>query len=473
MSNQFDVAIIGGGPGGYVAAIRLAQLGKKVAIVEKRKTLGGTCLNVGCIPSKALLDSSEHYWHTQNKLGDHGIEVSQVRLNLKKLIERKNKVVSEVTQGVDYLMKKNKITRFEGTGFFTGNDQEATHTIQITKESKESEKITAENVVIASGSEPISLKDVPVDGKNIITSDHAINLTKVPKHLIIIGAGVIGLELGSVWKRLGAQVTIIEFMPNLMGTADRQMSRLAQRILESQGMKFLLEHRVLQAKKAEDKVEILVEDKNKKQIMLESDILLVAVGRKPVIKNLQLDKVNITRTERNCIKVDPKTFQTNVPGIYAIGDVIEGPMLAHKASEEGVAVAEIIAGKHGHVNYLAIPWIIYTWPEIAWIGYGEEELKEKGVEYEVGKSIFRSNARSKAMNEVDGQVKIIADKKSDKVLGIYIIGPRASDMIAEAAIGAEFGASAEDLARAMHAHPTLSEIIKEAAMDVGKWALHA
>ena len=476
MSNQFDAAVIGGGPGGYVAAIRLAQLKKKVAIIEKRKTLGGTCLNVGCIPSKALLDSSEHYWHTQNKLGDHGIEVAQVRLNLKKLMERKNKVVSEVTQGVDFLMKKNKIIRFEGTGFFTGNSssgQQAKHTIQVAKESGKSEILTADNIIIASGSEPISLKNIPVDGKNIITSDHAINLTKVPKHLIIIGAGVIGLELGSVWKRLGAQVTIIEFMPNLMGTADKQMSRLAQRILESQGMKLLFEHKVLQAKTTKDKIEVLVEDKNKNEITFEGDILLVAVGRKPVIENLQLDKVKIERTESNRIKVDPKTFQTNIPGIYAIGDVIEGPMLAHKASEEGVAVAEIIAGGYAHVNYSAIPWIIYTWPEIAWVGYGEEELKERGIEYKVGKSIFKSNGRSKAMNETDGQVKIIADKKSDKILGLYIIGPRASDMIAEAAIGAEFGASAEDLARSMHAHPTLSEVIKEAAMDVDKWAIHA
>ena len=449
-----------------MAAIRLSQLGKRVAIVEKRKTMGGTCLNVGCIPSKALLDSSEHYWHTHHKLSDHGVEVAQIKLNLKKMLQRKDKVVSEVTQGVDFLIKKNKITRFEGVGSFASKN-----VINVTPKAGKGQKIEAEKIVVASGSEPIALKDVPVDGKHIVTSDHALHLPKVPGHLVIIGAGVIGLELGSVWRRLGAEVTVLEFMPSLMGTGDQQMARLAQRTLESQGMKFLFEHKVLRAEVKKGYVHVHAEDKNKKAVKIKGDILLVAVGRGPVVHNLKLENAGVELNQRG--RIDVRLFQTNVPNIYAIGDVIDGPMLAHKASEEGVAVAELIAGGYGHVNYSSIPWIIYTWPEIAWVGYGEEELKEKGIEYKVGRSIFRSNGRAKAMNEAEGQVKVLADKKTDKVLGLYIIGPRASDMIAEAAIGAEFGSSAEDLARSMHAHPTLSEIIKEAAMDVDKWAIHS
>ena len=449
-----------------MAAIRLSQLGKRVAIVEKRKTMGGTCLNVGCIPSKALLDSSEHYWHTHHKLSDHGVEVAQIKLNLKKMLQRKDKVVSEVTQGVDFLIKKNKITRFEGVGSFASKN-----VINVTPKAGKGQKIEAEKIVVASGSEPIALKDVPVDGKHIVTSDHALHLPKVPGHLVIIGAGVIGLELGSVWRRLGAEVTVLEFMPSLMGTADQQMARLAQRTLESQGMKFLFEHKVLRAEVKKGYVHVHAEDKNKKAVKIKGDILLVAVGRGPVVHNLKLENAGVELNQRG--RIDVRLFQTNVPNIYAIGDVIDGPMLAHKASEEGVAVAELIAGGYGHVNYSSIPWIIYTWPEIAWVGYGEEELKEKGIEYKVGRSIFKSNGRAKAMNEAEGQVKVLADKKTDKVLGLYIIGPRASDMIAEAAIGAEFGSSAEDLARSMHAHPTLSEIIKEAAMDVDKWAIHS
>ena len=465
---KFDTAVLGAGPGGYVAAIRLAQLGLKTAIVEKRKTLGGTCLNVGCIPSKALLDSSEHYLHTKEKLKDHGIEVSSLKLNLKKLMQRKNQVVSEVTQGVNFLMKKNKITRYIGTGSF-----KSSNTIEIVDEKGASQEIQADNIIIATGSEPIELKNIPIDGKNIITSDHAVNLDRIPKHLIIIGAGVIGLELGSVWRRLGSEVTIIEFMPGIMGTADRQMARLAERALSSQGLKFLFGHKVIQAQNKKGVVEVTAEDQNQKQVKLEGDTLLVAIGRKPVVENLKIENAGITLTSKNRIEVDPSTFQTKVDHIYAIGDVIDGPMLAHKASEEGVAVAEFIAGGHGHVNYESIPWIIYTWPEIAWVGYGEEELKEKGIQYKVGKSIFKSNGRAKAMNETEGQVKILADQKTDKVLGLYIIGPRASDMISEAAIAFEFGASAEDLARSMHAHPTLSEIVKEAAMDVDQWAIHS
>ena len=466
MAEKFDVAVIGAGPGGYVAAIRLAQLKKKVAIIEKRKTLGGTCLNVGCIPSKALLDSSEHYFHTQTALKDHGVEVSNIKLNLRQLLKRKDRVVSEVTQGVDFLMKKNKIIRFEGKASFASKDR-----LTVKKNANEF-PVQADQIIIASGSVPAELKTIPIDGQQVITSDQAINLPVVPEHLIIIGAGVIGLELGSVWKRLGAKVTIIEVMPSLMGGADKQMSRLFQRILEAQGIQFLMEHRVVQARKQKASVEVIAESAEKKQTKIKGDILLVAVGRRPLTEELSLEKAGISLTENKRIKVD-KNFRTASPNIYAIGDVIEGPMLAHKASEEGIAVAEIIAGNYGHVNYNAIPWVIYTWPEVAWVGYGEEELKKKKIEYNVGRSIFKANARSKAMNETEGQVKILSEKKTDKILGLYIIGARASDMVAEAVIATEFGASAEDIARSVHAHPTLSEIIKEAAMDTDDRAIHS
>ena len=466
MVKKFDVAIIGAGPGGYVAAIRLAQLKKKTAIIEKRKTLGGTCLNVGCIPSKTLLDSSEHYLHAKTKLKDHGIEVQSIKLNLKKLLDRKDRIVSEITKGVDFLMKKNKINHFEGMASFKSKNS-----LEV-KNGKKTHEIQADQIIIASGSLPIELPEIPIDGRQIITSDHAINLPKVPKHLIIIGAGVIGLELGSVWKRLGAKVTIVESMPSLMWNADRQTARLTQRLLEEQGIQFLMNHRVVKAEKKNGLVEVTTESTGKKQMKLNGDILLVAIGRRPATEHLSLEKVGISLTKHGRIKVDNR-FKTNISNIYAIGDVIEGPMLAHKASEEGIAVAEIIANNYGHVNYNAIPWIIYTWPEIAWIGLGEEELQEKNIEYKVGISIFKSNARAKAMNEIEGHVKVLSDKRTDKILGLYIIGPRASDMIAEAVIAIEFGASAEDIARSVHAHPTLSEVVKEASMDVDKWAIHS
>jgi dihydrolipoamide dehydrogenase len=464
---EFDYTVIGAGPGGYVSAIRAAQLGLKVAIVEKRKTLGGTCLNVGCIPSKALLDSSEEYHKAKHKLADHGILAKDVKLDLKTLLSRKDKVVKEVCDGVDFLMKKNKIERFLGHGKLISNTE-----IEITSESG-TEVIKSKNIILATGSVPINIPGFEVDGKQIVTSDHAINLPEVPKHLVIIGAGVIGLELGSVWSRLGAKVTVVELQNKLFGSADKQMSAYAQRLLETQGIVFLFEHKVTSLEKKKDKVTVKVTDPSSKPVDIDGDVVLVAVGRKPFTENLGLKEIGVELTERGRIKVDPHNFRTSVPNIYAIGDVIDGPMLAHKAEDEGIALAEIICGQKGHVSYEAIPWIVYTWPEVAWVGYGEEELLAKGIEYKVGKSMFKSNARSKAMNESEGQVKVLSDKKTDKLLGLYILGPRASDMIIEAGIAFEFGASAEDLARTVHPHPTLSEVVREAAMAVDKWSIHS
>ncbi|MEM7183110.1 MAG: dihydrolipoyl dehydrogenase [Spirochaetota bacterium] len=465
---EFDVIVIGAGPGGYVAAIRSAQLGMKTAIIEKRATLGGTCLNVGCIPSKALLDSSEQYHMAKHGLEEHGVKVGSVKLDLKKMLARKDKVVKEVCDGVDFLMKKNKIERFHGTGSFVTNQQ-----VEITNDAGEKETIQGKNIIIATGSTPIEISGFTIDGKTVVTSDHAIALEKVPNKMVIIGAGVIGLELGSVWNRLGAEVTVIEVMDRLFGTADKQMANYAQRLLDKQGLKFLFGHKVTKVETAKNKAKVSVENAKGEVSELDADVVLVSVGRRPFADTLGAKEIGIEFTERGRIKVESNDFRTNVPGVYAIGDVIDGPMLAHKAEEEGIAVAEMIAGQSGHVGYHAIPWIVYTWPEVAWVGYGEEELKKQGIAYNVGKAIFKSNGRSKAMNEADGQVKILADKETDKVLGIYIIGPRASDMIAEAAIAFEFGASAEDIARSVHAHPTLSEIVKEAAMSVGKWSIHS
>ncbi|MDZ4727881.1 MAG: dihydrolipoyl dehydrogenase [Leptospira sp.] len=466
---NYDIVIIGAGPGGYVAAVRAAQLGKKVAIIEKRKTLGGTCLNVGCIPSKALLDSSEEYHKAKHKLGDHGITVGSLKIDIKKMMERKDKVVGEVTSGVDYLMKKNKITRYLGLGKFTSKNE-----ILITGDDGKTETISGTNIIIATGSTPIEIPPLPIDGKALITSDHAIALEEVPSHLIIVGAGVIGLELGSVWARLGAKVTIVELMPRLFGTADLGTANLTQRLLEKQDLTFLFETKVHGAKVKGKKVEVEIEDKSGKKSILEGDKVLVSIGRRPNTDGLGAKEIGIEMTERGRIKVKPNHFQTNIPNIYAIGDVIDGPMLAHKAEDEGIALAEILAGKAGHVNYKAIPWVVYTWPEVAWVGLGEEELKSQGIEFKVGKYMFKPNARAKAMNEPDGQVKVIADKKTDKLLGVHIVGPRASDMIAEVAIAFEFGASAEDIARSTHAHPTLSEVIREAAMDAdAKWSIHS
>jgi len=466
---KYDIIVIGAGPGGYVAAVRASQLGKKTAIIEKRKTLGGTCLNVGCIPSKTLLDSSEEYHKAKHKLGDHGITVGNVQIDIKKMMARKDKVVGEVTAGVDYLMKKNKITRYHGTGRLVSKTQ-----VEVLSDDGKKETIEGTNIILATGSVPIEIPPLPIDGTSIITSDHAIALDKVPEHLIIVGAGVIGLELGSVWSRLGAKVTVVELMPRLLGTADKAMATMAQRMLESQGLKFLFETKVLGASKKGNKVEVQIETKDGQKSTIEGDKVLVSIGRRPNSDGLGAKELGIAFTDRGKIKAGPNHFQTNIPNIYAIGDVIDGAMLAHKAEDEGIACAELICGKPGHVNYNAIPWIVYTWPEIAWVGLGEEELQSKGIEYKIGKYMFKPNARAKAMNEAEGQVKVLADKKTDKLLGVYIVGPRASDMIAEAAIAFEFGASSEDIARSTHAHPTLSEVLREAAMDAdAKWSIHS
>ena len=471
MSEKFDLAIIGGGPGGYVCAIRASQLGMKVAIVEKRSTMGGTCVNVGCIPSKALLDTSERYHlAAHGGLEVHGIDVGKVKIDIKKMMERKTKVVKELTDGLAFLMKKNKITVFEGTGSFKSA---AADNVEIEVAGEKPASFTATKAVIATGSAIINLPGLDVDGKSIITSDEAIALEKVPEHLVIIGGGVIGLELGSVWKRLGAKVTVVELLPGILMGIDRQMRDLATRTYKKQGLEFMFEHKVTEAKSAKGKVKLVAENKKGEKKEIECDKLLVAVGRRPVTENLNLDKIGVKLTPRGRVEVNPHTLETSVPGIYAIGDVIEGPMLAHKAEDEGVMVAEILAGKSGHVNYDAIPGVVYTWPEIAWVGKGEEELKEAGIEYNTGKFMFRPNGRAKAMNEGDGQVKFIADKKTDKILGVFIVGPNASELIAEAAVAIEFGASAEDIARSTHAHPTLSEVMKEAALDVDGRSLHS
>ncbi len=464
---EFDIVIIGAGPGGYVAASRAGNLGLKCAIIDKRAELGGTCLNVGCIPSKALLDSSEHYEYAKKSLQDHGVLVGDVKLDLKALLERKDKVVREVTSGIDYLMKKNKVEKFTGTGKLV-----SPHEVEITAQDGKKEIIQGKNIIIATGSVPIEIPGLPVDGQAIVTSDHAINLPQVPEHLVVIGAGVIGLELGSVWRRLGARVTVVELLPRLFGTADKQIADLALRALKQQGMEFLFEHKVLKAEKKGSKVNVTVQQPDGKETVLMGDVVLVAVGRRPFTDGLGAKEIGIEFTERGRIKVDRHNYRTNIPHIYAIGDVIDGPMLAHKAEDEGLAVAEIIAGQKGHVNYEAIPWVVYTWPEVAWVGRGEEELTAAGIAYKVGKSYFKANGRAKAMHETEGMVKILADKKTDRLLGVFILGPRASDMIAEVVLAFEFGASAEDIGRSVHAHPTLSEVIRDAAQAVGGWAVN-
>lgn len=471
MSNQHDLVIIGGGPGGYVCAIRAAQLGMNVGVIEKRTTLGGTCVNVGCIPSKALLDSSHKFHDAKEGMAVHGIQIKDVKIDVKKMMERKVNVVKELTDGLNFLMKKNKITVYNGHGSFVSAATDKIE-LKVEDDKKQTTSVLTKKVVIATGSDIIRLPHIQTDGEVLITSDEAIALEKVPDHMVIIGGGVIGLELGSVWKRLGAKVTVIEMLPGILMTMDKQMRDLATRTLAKQGIDFLFEHKVTKAEKKGKKASITYEDKSGKSTTIEADKLLVAIGRKPYTDKLNLEAIGVKLNERGRVQADPHTLETGVPGIYAIGDVIEGPMLAHRAEEEGVKIAEIMAGKPGHINYEAVPWIVYTWPEIAWVGKSEEELKAAGVAYNTGKYMFKANGRAKAMNEAEGMVKFIADKRTDKILGAYIVGPNASEMIAEAAIAVEFGASAEDIGRSFHAHPTLSEIVKEAALDVNKQAIH-
>jgi len=462
MSEAFDVIVIGAGPGGYVCAIRAAQLGMKVACVEKRETLGGTCLNVGCIPSKALLQSSEHYEEALHKLADHGVTVGSVKLDLARMQARKGEVVGANVKGVEFLFRKNKVTWLKGEGSIT-----APGTVSVA-----GKEYTAKRIVIASGSESIPLPGVEVDEKQIVTSTGGLELTNVPKHLVVIGGGYIGLELGSVWRRLGAEVTVVEFLDRLVPSMDLEVGKTFERVLAKQGIKTKLKTKVMGATKSKKGVTLKLEPAGGGAAEeLTADVVLVAIGRRPYVAGLGLDKVGVALDERGRIKVDGH-YATNVPGIYALGDVIAGPMLAHKAEEEGVALAEILAGQKPHLNYGAIPGVVYTWPEVASVGETEEQLKARGVAYKIGKFPFTANGRARAMGDMDGFVKILADKATDKVLGAHIIGPDAGTLIAELVLAMEFGASAEDVARTCHAHPSLNEAVKEAALAVDGRALH-
>ena len=462
MSETFDVIVIGSGPGGYVCAIRAAQLGMKVACVEKRETLGGTCLNVGCIPSKALLQSSENFHETTHAWKDHGIMVEGVSLDLARMQARKSEVVGANVKGVEFLFKKNKITWLKGTG----------RVVAAGRVAVDGTEYAAKHIVIATGSESMPLAGVVVDEKRIVTSTGALELDKVPGHLVVIGGGVIGLELGSVWRRLGAQVTVVEFLDRLIPGNDGEVAKQFERVLGRQGMKFRLGTKVTGAVASDTGVTLTVETlKSGKTEELQADVVLLAIGRRAYTEGLGLVEAGVAVDERGRVKTDGH-FATNVAGIYAIGDVIAGPMLAHKAEDEGVALAERLAGQAGHVNYGVIPGVIYTAPEVASVGKTEEELKAAGVEYAVGKFPFTANGRARAMGSMDGFVKLLADKKSDKLLGAHILGPDAGTLIAEVALAIEFGASAEDVARTCHAHPSLNEAVKEAALAVGGRPLH-
>ena len=466
MSEKFQAVVIGGGPGGYVCAIRLSQLGIKTACVESKDTLGGTCLNIGCIPSKNLLNFSEKFYSAKN-FSNLGIEVGKIKLNLDKVMKNKDKAVDVLTKGIEFLFKKNKVTYYKGIASLKSSNQ-----ISVASSKNKEIIIETENVIISTGSEPASLPGIKFDEKVIVSSTGALSLNTVPKKMVVIGGGYIGLEMGSVWSRLGSEVHVIEFLDHITPGMDKEISKEFMKILQKQGINFHLETKVESIKKNNKGVIILTSDKNKKKINFNCDVALISVGRKPNTKNLNLSSVGVVLDEKNRIKTD-KNFKTNIKNIYAIGDVIEGPMLAHKAEEEGIAVAELLAGQSGHVNYDVIPGVIYTSPEVASVGKTEEQLKELKVKYKVGKFPFLANSRAKAINEPEGFVKILADEKTDKVIGVHIIGPHAGEMIAEMAIAMEFGASSEDIARTCHAHPTFSEAVKEAALSVDKRAIHS
>ncbi len=465
---DYDLIIIGGGPAGYTAAIRAAQLGLKTACIEKRKTLGGTCLNVGCIPSKAMLESSEHYHQARTKFAKHGILVGDLRLDLEAMLKRKDAVVRQLTNGIVGLFKKHGITYLNGFGKLVGAEG-ADKWVEVTADDGV-KKIRAPRILLATGSEPAELPFLKFDGKTVISSTEALELKQVPEHLIVIGGGVIGLEMGSVWSRLGAKVTVIEYQDRLVPGTDRQAGQELTKALVKQGLEFKLSHKCLGAKLGPDgKMVVEAEDmaNGNAKVSLEGDVVLVSTGRRPYTDGLGLESVGITPDKGGRITINDH-FETGVAGIWAVGDIVDGPMLAHKAEEEGVAAVELMAGLPGHVNYEAIPNVVYTWPELATVGYTEEEVKASGVEYNVGVFPFIANGRAKTMDEVEGFVKIIADKKSDKVLGAHIVGPRASDLLPEIVSVIEFGGSSEDIARTCHAHPTLSETVKEAALAVEK-----
>ncbi|WP_452220852.1 dihydrolipoyl dehydrogenase [Lacinutrix salivirga] len=463
--SQYDVAVIGSGPGGYVAAIRCAQLGMKTALIEKYSTLGGTCLNVGCIPSKALLDSSHHYEDAVKHFEEHGIDIpGEIKVNLKQMIARKQSVVDTTTGGIDFLMKKNKIDVYEGVGSFI----DATH-IKVT--GKDATEIEAKNTIIATGSKPSSLPFINIDKERIITSTEALKLKEIPKHMIVIGGGVIGLELGQVYKRLGAEVTVIEYMDRIIPTMDAALSKELNKVFKKAKFKMNMSHKVKSVERVGDEVIVKADNKKGEEVEFKGDYCLVSVGRRPYTDGLNTEAAGVKLTDRGQIETNAH-LQTNIPNIYAIGDVVKGAMLAHKASEEGTMVAEIIAGQKPHIDYNLIPGVVYTWPEVAAVGKTEEELKEAGVKYKSGSFPMRALGRSRASMDIDGFVKILADEKTDEILGVHMIGARCADLIAEAVVAMEFRASAEDITRMSHAHPTFAEAIKEAALAVDDRALH-
>jgi dihydrolipoamide dehydrogenase len=465
---KFDVTIIGSGPGGYVAAIRCAQLGMKTALIEKYSTLGGTCLNVGCIPSKALLDSSEHFHNAVHNFKEHGIDINAPKVNIKQMIERKRGVVKMTCDGINFLMKKNKITVYTGVGSF-----ESKTVINITKADGTKEQIETVKAIIATGSKPASLPGIEVDKKRIITSTEALEMTEVPKHLIVIGGGVIGLELGSVYARLGSKVSVVEFMDRLIPGMDASLGKELQRVMKKTlGVEFYLKHKVASVVNKGKEVTVTADNDKGEKVELKGDYVLMSVGRKPYTEGLNLEKAGVKLDARGRVEVDAH-LKTTSDNIYAIGDVVVGAMLAHKAEEEGVFVAEQMAGQKPHIDYNLIPGVVYTWPEVAAVGQTEEQLKEKGVKYKVGNFPFKASGRARASMDTDGFVKVLADEKTDEILGVHMIGPRTADMIAEAVVAMEFRASAEDISRMSHAHPTFTECLKEAALDAtGKRALH-
>lgn len=468
MSDAYDLIVIGGGPGGYVAAIRAAQLGLKTACVEKRGALGGTCLNVGCIPSKALLQSSEKYEEAAHEFESHGIDVGSVKLNLKTMMGRKEKVVDDLTKGIEFLFKKNKVDYIKGMGRI-----DKPGSVVVTAENGGGEQaLETKNILIATGSESMPIPGVDVDEKQVVTSTGALALSKVPKHFVVIGGGYIGLEMGSVWRRLGSKVTVVEFLDRITPGMDGEVSKQFQRVLKKQGMDFRLKTKVTGAKTSKDGVTLTVEPSDGGDAEeIACDVVLVSVGRRPYTEGLGLDAVGVKTDNRGFIEIDDN-FQTSTPGIYAIGDCVRGPMLAHKAEDEGVVCAEIMAGQSGHIDYDAIPGIVYTWPEVASVGKTEEQLKEAGVEYRVGKFPFMANSRARCNDTTEGFVKILADAKTDKVLGTHIIGADAGNLIHEIVLVMEFGGSSEDVARTCHGHPTLNEAVKEAALAVDGRPIH-
>jgi len=464
MAEKFDVTVIGGGPAGYVCAIRLSQLGLKTACVESRGSLGGTCLNIGCIPSKSLLNMSESF-HRAKNFSDIGIETGEIKLNLEKMMSNKDSSVATLTKGVEFLFKKNKVTYIKGVGSFNEKNE------ILVKNDKSEIKIKTDKTIISTGSEPLSLPGIDFDEKKILSSTGALNISKLPKKMVVVGGGYIGLEMGSVWSRLGTEVHVIEYLDHITPGLDKEISNEFMKILKKQNIKFELNTKVEKITKNDKGVVIETTNKDSKN-NIEADVVLISVGRKPYTDKLNLEKIGVNLDKKGKIKVN-KNFETSVKNIYAIGDVIDGPMLAHKAEEEGIAVAELIAGQSGHVNYDIIPGVIYTSPEVAYVGKTEEQLKKENIGYKIGKFPFMANSRAKAIDEPEGFVKILADQSTDKVLGVHIIGPHAGEMIAEMSVAMEFGASSEDIARTCHAHPTFSEAIKEAALSVDKRQIHS